>query len=149
MKMPTHKNKPPRIVSPADELRFLMDVTRRGQASFVPRLKVALDNHPETWRAYGDLDSHTHESWINLICGNDLAKRECLGRTIAAMRGELAGLSPSFLEKLLVERVIASWPAVNHADAVVARSVDVDLKQSEFGLKQQEAAYKRHFAATK
>ena len=40
------------------------------------------------------------------------------------MRQELAGENPTALEKLLVERILACWLGVEHADAMLAQTTN-------------------------
>jgi hypothetical protein len=132
-----------------DEMAFLMERARSGEAGAVSRLKRALDDHPEIWRSYGDLGTHAQSSWVALVCGSNFAMQECLQRKVAAMRAELAGPAPTPLEKLLVERVIACWLQVSHADDIVAQGGGiVDSKVAEFAVKRQDAAHKRYLSAT-
>src|SRR4051794_11419508 len=102
-----------------DEIRALLERARGGDPATLDDLRGALDRHPEIWRAYGDLALHARDAWVGLIAGPDLALRESLGRQVEAMRADLSGADPTPLEALLVDRIVACWLQVNHADAAV------------------------------
>ena len=73
--------------------------------------------------------------------------REALIRHLAALKTELAGPAPTPLERLLVERVAATWLQVNNADEVAALTRDVSVKQAGLALERQDRAHRRHLAA--
>jgi hypothetical protein len=50
-----------------------------------------------------------------LLC-EDVLRTECLERKLADLRAEVAGPSPSPLERLLAERIVACWLQVQYAD---------------------------------
>ena len=127
-----------------DEILGLLGRARGGDAEALPELRAALDGHPELWRAYGDLGRHAREAWIGLIGGPDLALQESLGRKVAAMLDELAGPGAPPLERLLAERVVATWLEANYADAAAAQAAGASPKQASFALKRQESAHRRH-----
>src|SRR4051812_8117097 len=106
--------------STVDELRGLLDRARRGDADALPALRAALDEHPGIWRHCGDLAAHAERAWIALAAGPDLLLREALGRRLTALKADLAGTNPTPLERLLVDRVAATWLQVAYADAAAA-----------------------------
>ena len=63
------------------------------------------------------------------------------------MLDELAGPGAPALERLLAERVVATWLEVNYADAAAAQAAGASLRQASFALKRQESAHRRHLAA--
>jgi hypothetical protein len=103
------------------------------------------------WHAYGDLAVQAQAAWVNLTAGPDLLLHESLQRFAEQMKSDLAGDDPSALERLLVERVAATWLQVNHADAAYAQAkgpgatvaVMTELQ------KRQESASRSHLAAVK
>ncbi len=129
------------------EVRRLLERARGGDATEMATLRAALDHHPETWRAYGDLAGHAQGAWIDLIAGVDLALKESLGRRVEALKAELAGPDPSPLETLLIDRVAACWLQVGHADAAVVPSGPVSIPQGDHARKRQDSAQKRYLAA--
>ena len=128
-------------------LGTLLDRARRGDPDVMPELRRVLDAQPEIWQTCGDLASHARTAWIELAAGDNLVARESLTRQVAAQEAELAGPSPSPLERLLVERVVACWLQVHHADAMVAQMRDVTLKQAKFAQERQDRAHRRYLQA--
>ena len=74
---------------------------------------------------------------------------ESLQRKLAAMKKELGGESPSPLERLLIERVTATWAQVSYYDALVAQAKGPSEARAKMLQRQQEAAHRRHLAALK
>src|SRR4051812_22751717 len=111
----------------------LLERARGGDIEALPALRVALDSNPELWLHWGDLGARVRELLIALIAGPDLAFGEALARRVAAMLDELAGPGAPPLERLLGERVVATWLQVHHADVMAART-DVSVKQAAFAL---------------
>jgi hypothetical protein len=129
------------------EIRDLLERARGGDASDLAALREALKNHPEIWRAYGDLAAHAREAWINLIGGVDVVLKESLGRQIEAMKIDLAGPDPSPLETLLVERIAACWLQMGYSDAVAAGVGNISIQQANYNRKRQDSAHRRYLSA--
>jgi hypothetical protein len=133
------------------ELALLLKRAEQGDRSVLPELRKALDATPEIWKKYGDLALQAEGSFIELIAGNNVLMAESLLHKLAEMKGELGGPKPSPLERLLVERVTATWLQVNYADALFAQvggqqtSPALLRERSQF----QQAAERRHLTAIK
>jgi hypothetical protein len=125
----------------------LLERARAGDTEAVPALRAALDDCPGVWRAYGDLASHAQAAWVELIAGKDLALRESLTRRAGALARELAGPAPEPLERLLAERIAASWLQVHFADAAAADAVSGGARYAEAAARRQDAAHRRYVAA--
>jgi hypothetical protein len=74
---------------------------------------------------------------------------ESLLRKLEEMKGESGGPKPSPLERLLIERVTATWLQVNYSDALFAQR---DAARPDPALlrersRYQQAAERRHLAA--
>ena len=57
----------------------------------------------------GNLTLQVERSLIEAAAGKNLAFREALGPKLDRMRAELAGPSPTPVERLLVERIVTCW----------------------------------------
>ena len=145
--MPPGRPTPPEPPPAVADLGRLLEAARRGDAEVLPALRVALDENPELWRFTGDLAAHAERGWVELAAGPDLLAREALTRQLAALKTELAGPAPTPLERLLVERIAATWLQVNYADAIAAQARDVSVKQAGLALERQDRAHRRHLAA--
>jgi hypothetical protein len=120
---------------------------KKGDVRVLPQLRRLLDLNPHFWQQVSDLTAHAQESWIRLMGGHDLLFRESLLRRVDAMRWQLAGTSPTPMERLLVERAVACWLQVQHADTSAAQNKDASLKQADFAQRRQDRAQKRFLAA--
>jgi hypothetical protein len=138
---------PPTDPTEPDDLDRLLDRARRGDSGALPELRAALDGRPELWRRAGDLVAHVERAWIGLVAGPDAFLAEALDRRLHDLKAELSGgRVPSPLERLLVDRVAATWLQVAHADASAAKG-DVTVRQAAFALKRQGEAHRRHLTA--
>src|SRR3954453_57936 len=92
-----------------EELAQLLARAEQGDRSVLPELRQALDADATIWRMYGDLALQAEGSLIQLAAGKNVLMAECLLRQLSAMKDELAGDSPSPLERLLIARITATW----------------------------------------
>lgn len=144
---------PPKT-SPLDvsepELRNLIKRAEAGDRTVLKELRAYLDNHPTFWQEFGDLATWCIESWLNLISGQNLLLKESIRLRLEAFRQEF-GAQASLLDTLLVERITATWLAVNYADTRYAqlRQAGAPVEQLRVIAKLQDSAHARHLAALK
>jgi hypothetical protein len=129
------------------EIRTLLERARSGDATDLEALREALDRYPEIWQAYGNLAKHARDALIEQIAGVDLALVESLSRQVEAMKAELAGPAPSPLETLLIDRIVACWIQIGHADLAAAQAKDVSIQQANYNRKRQDSAHRRYLTA--
>jgi hypothetical protein len=98
-----------------ERLRQLAPAAQAGDAPALAELRRLLDTHPDFWQQYADLAGQVQRRWMALVC-EDVLRTECLERKLAELRAEVTGPSPSPLERLLAERVVACWLQVQYAD---------------------------------
>lgn len=91
----------------------------------------------------GDLAEVAAKSLIGGISGKNLVWKEAILQQLDLMRVELAGPSPSAIEKLLVAGVVTCWLQVQHADYMVARSEDA------YSERRQDRAHRRLLRSVK
>jgi hypothetical protein len=130
----------------------ITNVVRRAKAddvSVLPRLRQLLTEYASLWETYGDLAAQAEAAWASLAAGPDLHLRECLLRKAEALRQELAGPTPSPVERLLVERVVACWMQQSYHDALAAQALGAEDKPRLAALraKRQEQAQRQYLAA--
>ncbi|WP_165252751.1 hypothetical protein [Paludisphaera soli] len=130
-----------------DEIRGLLTDARRGGDEALARLRAALDRRPEIWRRLGDLAAHVERSWIGELAGPDAALAEIFARKAADLRRELGGAAASPLERLLVDRVVACWLQVHHADLAAARPGGATAEGRDRLTRRQSAAERRYVGA--
>ena len=143
---------PPRPTDPGqahEELARLLARAEQGDRSVLPELRKALDANAEIWRHYGDLAAQAEASLILLAAGNNLLLAESLQHKLRALKDELGGESPSPLERLLVERVTATWLQVSYFDGLLAQAKGASEAQAKMLQRQQDAAHRRHLTAVK
>lgn len=135
----------------AEETRRLIDRAQSGDASAMPALQALLDDVPNLRRALGgDLEATVEFSFARSMGGKEnLAFHEALKRKLAALRQELEGPTPSPIERLLVDRVVACWLQIQEADIRYAQSEDTSPARLTFYIKRQDRANARFLAAMK
>lgn len=80
----------------------------------------------------------------------DLATKELLKHQLESMRMEVAGEYPSPLERLLAERVVATWLEVQLFSGLYAKGIkNKTMSQGEHRQKRLEGAHRRHLSAVK
>ncbi len=146
--MSQHQPEPGAADAPElDEVRTLMARAATGDRDALPALRALLDDRPGVWEGLGDLAAHVRMAWVDRIGRSDVAVREALGRKAELMRTELAAAGASPLERLLIDRVVATWLEVHAADLDAAVVSDVLPEKVELAMKRQEAAGRRHARA--
>ncbi len=130
-----------------DEVRTLLARAATGDRDALPALRALLDGRPGVWEKLGDLAAHVQMAWVDRIGRSDVAVKEALGRRAEALRSELAAPGASPLERLLIDRVVATWLEVHAADLDAAVASDVLPEKVELAMKRQEAAGRRHTRA--
>jgi hypothetical protein len=132
-----------------EELARLLRRAEQGDLSVLPRLRQALDGDARLWRHYGDLAMQAIGSLIKLAAGTNVLLGESLLRKALALKEELAGESPSALDRLLAERAAATWLQTNYYDGLMAQAAKAGEARSRLLQAQQDAAHRRHLAALK
>ena len=88
--------------------------------------------------------------WIERISGDQLLFREGLKRQLHDMRKELAGPTASSLEDLLVDRILACWLQVYHADGQCGQSLGkFTYEEFEYLQRRTDRAHRRFLSAVK
>jgi len=105
-----------------ERLKTLTKRVEEGEKGAMPALRELLDENPDlAWRL-ADLARAAENVLIGELTkrGEHPITEEALRRQLAAMREEVAGEDPSPLEKLLAERVVATWMQVQIFDSFCA-----------------------------
>src|SRR5436305_2030287 len=96
------------IPTNADDLSKLVKRAQIGDASALPAVRKLLEDPAAVDILGGDLARQAEHSLIDAAAGKNLAFREALTRKLQLLREELAGPSPTPIERLPVERVVAA-----------------------------------------
>jgi hypothetical protein len=131
-----------------DVARLLEQATNRD-VSVSPELRRLLDYSPELWQGYGDLALQARNRWVKLGAGANLLMAECVVQKAAELRTEVAGNSPSPLEQLLADRVVACWLQVSFYDGVVAQTSNSSSARFREFQKLHQRAHRRYLATIK
>ncbi|HEY2158713.1 MAG TPA: hypothetical protein VGH33_23985, partial [Isosphaeraceae bacterium] len=131
------------------EIRAVVERAKAGDPSALPRLRELLAEFPVLVAHYGNLAAQAEVGWADLAAGPNLYLRETLLARAAAMRDELSGPSPSPVERLLVERVVATWMQLNYfvahePEAIKARE---SARLLAFRARRREQAHRMHLSA--
>jgi len=137
-------------LSVIDQLKTAVAQVKKGNVEALPRLRQLLDDHPEIWRHYGDLDAQVTAKWLDLLAGDDACVRESVSRRLVELRQELNEQDAPPLERLLIQRITTSWLMMGYFDAAVALATgDVPAAQGRYLQQQLDRAQKRHIEAVK
>ena len=128
--------------------RALVDAANKGDPDALKRLREVLDCNPQIWQRIGDLAAHARLTLVRLIANGDKLLFESIQRQARDMESQLLGTSPSLLERLSVQRVVACWLQLQYADAMVCTAND-QLAQAKFWSVHQDRAHRRYTSAIK
>jgi hypothetical protein len=125
------------------ELRDVLERGQTGDATALPELKKAFDEHPALAGMLGDMPRLAFGVLLDAVAGPSLTAREAIGREAARLWEQLAGPDAPVLERLLAERVALTWMEVHHADTGLASALKTRPAESP----QMQAAERRAHAA--
>jgi len=133
-----------------ERLRDLFNKAEKGNRKAVPEIREILKESPDlAWR-FMDFATLAERRFIeNMTKDKDLASREAMEFQLAAMREEIAGESPSPLERLLTERIVLIWLQIQLFEGLYASSMfkSMTLAQASYYQKRLDHAHRRHLSA--
>jgi hypothetical protein len=132
-----------------DALARLLKQAEQGDRSVLPELRRALDANAALWKQYGDLAAQAEASLILLAAGPNLLLSESLQRKLQALKQELGWASASPLDRLLIERVTATWLQVNYYDTLMTQARGASEAQVKLLQQERDASHRRHLTALK
>ena len=130
------------------ELLALTDRAQRGDATALPALQDFF-RRPEVVEQTGNLARIARDNLLAKFTGQNLLVKEGAQRKMEAMRAELAGASPTPLELLLVDRVVACWLHLHHLEVIYAGKESMSLELGAYYQRSISAAQKRYLSAIK
>jgi hypothetical protein len=142
--------KPDGATNPTDpnELKKLLKHAREGDEKTLPALRELL-KRPEVADMFGNLAAQAQDLLVNKFAGKDLGVREGLRNKLESLRAELAGPSPSPLERLLAERIAACWLHLYYLEMIYAGKDGMSLELGTYYQKSIDRAHKRYLSAIK
>jgi hypothetical protein len=133
-----------------EEVQRLLRKAEKGDTTVLPALRTWMDRTPGYWEAMGDLAKVAREALIEHASGGkNLLVRETLTRKCAALTQELMSVSPSPIERLLVERIVMCWLQLYYTECIYVQSLEASLtiRQAEFHQQRISKAQARYLAA--
>ena len=131
------------------ELSQNLNKANAGDAKALEWLREFLNRNPQVWQHIGDLARVTEKAWIKLISNGDALAAEAIRRQLSVIRGDMIGQTPSAVEKLLGDQVVATLLEVKYLESVTADAGGGSLTRAGLLLKRLESAQRRHAAAIK
>lgn len=133
-----------------EKLRGLLGKAEKGDEDAVPEIRQILDEHPDLAWQFVDVAQVAEATLIEKMTREeDLAAKEIVRCQLKAMREEIAGENRSPLERLLAERVVATWLQIQLFEGLYASgfSKSMTLAQGSFHQKRLDQTYRRHLSA--
>jgi hypothetical protein len=132
-----------------EDLMGLTDRAQKGDRTTLPALRELL-KHPEAVDLLGgDLARQAQLTLIDKFSGKNLLLKESLTRKLELLRAELAGPSPTPVERLLVERIVTCWLHLHHLEMIYAGKDSLSLELGTYYQRSLDRAQKRYLAAIK
>lgn len=118
----------------------------KGDKEALATMRKILDSNSDVWERVGRLAIETELAFVSQMSGGDPLVEESVLRTLKKMRSDLGGPTPTPLESMAVERVVATWLGLQLADKNVIAVGGGTLPNARFALRRQELA-NRHYTA--
>jgi hypothetical protein len=129
------------------EVRALLQQAEQGDRTVLPALRAYMDLSPGVWAQRGDLAPVVQQTLIGLVASTNLIVQESIARKCAALTQELAGPTPSPVERLLVERVVLCWLHLHYAEGLRLQLKEVTSQQEEFHQRRISKMHARYLSA--
>ena len=134
-----------------EELKALMVRAHEGDEEALPKLRKILDEVPSLARKLLDPAMIAERSAVNLYASkDDLLAQESIPRVLEQVRSELEGEAPTPLERMLVERVVATWLQVQCYETLYAQNATkMTMAEGDHHQKRIDRAHNRHLSAVR
>ena len=133
----------------ADRREEIVRRVTKNDENAVPEFRELLKQVPTLIDIVGSLAEIAERTLVKAITGEQLLFSETLTAKLDAMRAELAGPQPNPIERLLVERLVACWLQVYHADAQAAKFTEGTFAEGNYMQRRQNRAHRRFLSAIK
>jgi len=132
-----------------ERLNNLTEKALKGNKKVVPEIRQILDGNPElAWRLANLAKTAERLLIEKLTKDQDLASGEVLEHQLDLMRLEVAGENASPLERLLAERIIATWLQLQLFEAHYFTNLhNLTLNQANYYQKRIDRAHRNHLSA--
>lgn len=134
---------------PLPQINAMIRKAEAGDASALAEVKEMLVRPGTADMLGGNIAKVAVQALTTRYAGNSPVTREAAERKLDELRAELSGQNPTPLEKLLVDRVLATWLHLHHVEIQLARKESVTLPLGLYYQKVISAAQKRYISAIK
>jgi hypothetical protein len=138
------------------ELEALSQKAENGDKQARRELRRAVrESTPDVVAEASDLSSRSSWLLIKTVAADDPLLEEALEKRLELMRSEIAGVDPSPLEVLLVQRVVSCWLLVEFFEVLMSAQLyrenknRVPLSYLKHMIRWQESAQRRYLSAIK
>jgi hypothetical protein len=133
-----------------DELRDIVEAAHDGDEKALSRVREILREVPKLANIFADLANEAERAVIKRVSGDDPLIEEALPVKLKTMRGDLCGPSPSALEQLMAERIVACWLQLQYAEIVYAQNLGkLSIPQSEYHQRRLDKLHRRYLSSIK
>jgi hypothetical protein len=133
-----------------EELMALVKRAEGGDQSTLPVLRQMLEQPSVVDLFGGDLARQTERWLIDKAAGKNLSFKEAMLRKMDLLRAELAGPSPTPVERLLAERAATCWLQLHDAEIRLAQTAEkLTINQAEYHQRSRDRAHRRYLSALK
>ncbi len=135
---------------PADagqRLTALAAAAQTGDRAAEGALKEFLEQYPQLWEKFGDLSVVAQEHWLRLIAKGDSLLLAAMRCKLDHWRETLDAYRTEPISLMLVERIIATWLQLAHADAMVATNHYIEPRLLDCLIRRQQAMQRQHLTA--
>jgi hypothetical protein len=137
------------LIEDKKKLMALIDGAQDGDNDALPVLRRVLDEEPRIARFVG-LARDVERSIVKRMASDDLFTQEAIPRNLKAMREEVAGDSPSPLERLLAERITVCWLELQFFEAIYAQNMGkLTITQGDYHQRRIDKAHRRYLSSIK
>lgn len=137
------------LIEDKKKLIALINRAQDGDEEALPALRRVLDEAPKIAR-FVDLARDVERSIVKMITGDDVFSQEAIPRNLKVMRQEIAGESPSTLERLLAERIALCWLELQYFEAIYAQNIgNLSINQSDYHQRRIDKAHRRYLSSIK
>ena len=134
------------------QLNALLPRANAGDALALADHRSFLDAHPGLWTQVGNLAREAELALVRVAAGDNPVAKEAVVRKLDVLRREVAGSTPTALERLLADRVAIGWLGLAVAEGTYHQALErreLDRADDEFHQRRVERAQRRYLAAAK
>ncbi len=134
---------------PVAEINATIRKAEKGDTAALEEVREMLARAGTSDMLGGNMAREALRLMVKKATGANAVMRDATERKFEEMRAELLGANPTALERLLVERIVATWFHLHHLEAQYGMKEGMTLEVGLYYQKCISAAQKRYLAAIK